>query len=563
MTDTPLFPRGLPQGAMIAPTATATWFDPTEIEASAGRGGDFSYRPGRIWLGRSMAGRIPVGWTDDKHMVTVAGSRAGKGVSAIIPALCDYPGSVICIDPKGENAFHTAARRGFGTSSIPGLHQDVYVLDPYEVSRVPREYLASFNPLEGLSPDSDEAIEEAGLIAEALVVSSDTRDAHFDDSARNFIEALILHVISWPCFFENRTLGQVQRLLREGDIEELDAHRAQVASGHSDDETLGNAIREWSAFEALLVAMESNDAFDGVISGAASGLKNLGDNERGSVLSTARRNLKFLDAPRMQTCLGHSGHALRLQDLKQEKHGVSVYLVLPARFMKTHFRWLRLILNLTVSRLERDTAAPASGHRVLAILDEFATLGHMPVLEAAVGYMAGFGLKLWAILQDLPQLQRHYPASWETFMGNAGLLQFFGNADQTTLDYISKRLGELEVIREVVNRNETTTETESELSDFEKAARTQEKGVVKNMFSGLRLSNESISRSVSKAASTQSTQNIQKSNLMTPDEIRMSFARKTELQIISLSDEKPIFLRRSEYHRDPYFRGKFVPRPPE
>jgi type IV secretion system protein VirD4 len=160
MTTDRSFPRGLPQHSKIAPTATASWHDPAALEGDAAQGGPFAYRQGRIWLGRSTAGRgVPVGWQDDKHMVTIAGSRSGKGVSAIIPALCDYPGSVICIDPKGENAFHTAARRGFGTSSIEGLHQDVYVLDPYGVSGVAHEYQATFDPLAGLTEDGDDALE--------------------------------------------------------------------------------------------------------------------------------------------------------------------------------------------------------------------------------------------------------------------------------------------------------------------------------------------------------------------------------------------------------------------
>ena len=84
-------------------------------------------------------------------------------------------------------------------------------------------------------------------------------------------------------------------------------------------------------------------------------------------------------------------------------------------------------------------------------LDEFAVLGHMQPIERAAGQIAGFGVKLWPVIQDLTQLQRDYEKAWETFMGNAGLLTFFGNTDLTTLEHISKRLGETEVIRTVTN----------------------------------------------------------------------------------------------------------------
>ena len=90
-------------------------------------------------------------------------------------------------------------------------------------------------------------------------------------------------------------------------------------------------------------------------------------------------------------------------------------------------------------------AEPASGHPVLFVLDEFAVLGHMETIEKAAGLMAGYGIKLWPILQDLTQLNHHYRESWETFLGNAGTLTFFGNTDLTSLEWLSKRMGQTEV----------------------------------------------------------------------------------------------------------------------
>jgi type IV secretion system protein VirD4 len=79
------------------------------------------------------------------------------------------------------------------------------------------------------------------------------------------------------------------------------------------------------------------------------------------------------------------------------------------------------------------------------MMEEFATLGHMEIMERAAAYFPGFGVKLWAVLQDTTQLQRYYQSSWETFLGNAGLVQCFANGDQSTLDYIARRLERLVV----------------------------------------------------------------------------------------------------------------------
>ena len=60
-------------------------------------------------------------------------------------------------------------------------------------------------------------------------------------------------------------------------------------------------------------------------------------------------------------------------------------------------------------------------------------LGHLESIERAAGYIAGFGVKLWVILQDINQLKSLYKDRWETFLGNAGTLTAFGNVDVTTL----------------------------------------------------------------------------------------------------------------------------------
>ena len=52
----------------------------------------------------AAAAGASIGWKDDRHVMTIAGSRAGKGVSLIIPNLLLYEGSALVIDPKGENA---------------------------------------------------------------------------------------------------------------------------------------------------------------------------------------------------------------------------------------------------------------------------------------------------------------------------------------------------------------------------------------------------------------------------------------------------------------------------
>jgi type IV secretion system protein VirD4 len=122
---------------------------------------------------------------------------------------------------------------------------------------------------------------------------------------------------------------------------------------------------------------------------------------------------------------------------------VTLYLCLPASRMASHGRWLRIMINLALQAFERAPKLRTEPPPTLFILEELCTtIGYSKQLEQAAGLMAGYGIKLWSVIQDLSQLQNVYEKGWETFVGNAGTLTFFGNSDVTTLEYISKKLGQ-------------------------------------------------------------------------------------------------------------------------
>ncbi len=166
-----------------------------------------------------------------------------------------------------------------------------------------------------------------------------------------------------------------------------------------------------------------------------------------SVLQVANRNTEFIDSPAMQRCLEASD--FQLSELKTRPGGLSVYLCLPQRYMSTHYRWLRMMIALTVTEMEKVRGQPATGYPVLMVLDEFAGLKRMEVIENAVAQIAGYGVKLFFVLQSLEQLKAVYKDNWETFLANSGLKVFFNLEDHFSRDYVSKLIGETEVIREV------------------------------------------------------------------------------------------------------------------
>jgi Type IV secretory system Conjugative DNA transfer len=147
------------------------------------------WSPGMVLLGRSKYDPSwLVGIHDDRHVCTIASSRAGKGRSVIVPNLLTWPGSVICIDPKGENAAITALKRGPGGPGLSGyLGQTVRILDPLGEIRDPalQAFRVKFNPIETLDPTAPDYVERVRTIADALVVPGDHKDSFFDNAARS------------------------------------------------------------------------------------------------------------------------------------------------------------------------------------------------------------------------------------------------------------------------------------------------------------------------------------------------------------------------------------------
>ncbi len=352
--------------------------------------------PMGIVLGR-MNGKL-LRCKTDKHLLTLAPNRAGKGVSAIIPNLLIWPGSMLVIDPKGENAAVTARRRR-------AIGQKVHVLDPWGITGLGG---GRFNPLLELAPDSADLAEDAALLADSLVMPGSKADDEFwNGEARSLIAGMVMHIVTTE-LPEDRHLGTLRAMLTLGD--------EQLAE--------------------LLEDMIDNHAAGGLVARTARRLMQKTDRERSGVISTAQAQTHFLDSPRMTHILGASSFALT--DLKAA--ATTLYLVLPADRLATHGRWLRLVVGLAIAALTRDRRAP--DHPVLFVLDEFAALGRLQTIETAIGLLAGYGVLLWPILQDLSQLQDLYPKRWRSFLANAGIVQAFGVNDMGTAEFLSKMLGQ-------------------------------------------------------------------------------------------------------------------------
>ena len=419
-----------------------------------------------LLIGRDRKTGRPLRYAGPAHLLTIAPTRTGKGVGTIIPNLLDYAGPVVCIDPKGENARITARHRGnFGP---------VHVLDPFGVTGLPG---AAFNPLDRIDPAGLDLADDCMTLADALVYDApgEAGEAHWNEEAKALIAGIILAIVtSEPP--ATRTLATLRDRL-----------------------TLAP-----QAFAAMLEAMQAQG---GLAARAANRHLGKSDREGAGVLSAAQRHTHFLDSPRMTAVLGHSDFTFA--DVKAQP--TSVYLVLPPDRLATYARWLRLMLAQGLTDLARAPASPTRS--VLFLLDEFAALGRLEPVERAMGLMAGYGIQLWPILQDVHQLRALYERRAGTFLSNAGVLQVFGVNDHDSARLVSDLLGQETVVFETMSRAIDAEET------------------------GISFGSQHVARP-----------------LLTPDEVR---TLREDLQLLFLAGQRPIVAAKLRYYADREFAGKF------
>lgn len=420
----------------------ARWMKVDEITASIALAYD-PRKPGKKVLVGALGSRL-IGIEDNRHLLTVAGSQSGKSVG-LTGNLLFYPGSVLATDPKGELAGITAKRRA-------AMGQRVYALDPFGIAPASiKPFRAAYNPMDVLTLTSPTMLEDAAQLAESIVIqSADAKEPHWDESAKNFIEGVIEHVASAERHAHRCSLVTVRELLKK-------ALWVEPQEGDGDEKKPKKKPRPALYLEMMenAAALESDPEtadIGSAVMGAALDFYGKGENEIAGVLSTVNRHTKFLDYTAFRNILRRSD--FRLDELKTAPEGMTIYLCFPGMRMELSKRWLRIFVNQMLNAMESEKTKPAVP--VLACLDEFPVLGYMKSLEIASGLLASCGVKLWAILQDWSQGKALYGERWETFAGNAGVIQFFANNDLTTTEYISRRLGKTTV--EVERAGDVTQE---------------------------------------------------------------------------------------------------------
>ncbi len=378
-----------------------------------------------------------LGYGGEGHLITVAPTGSGKGISAIIPNLLKYPGPIVVTDPKGENyAVTSRARRALGHA--------VYKLDPFHIVDDRSDCL---NPLDVFGLPYSERETDAQMLAELLSVGNvgEGFDPFWHNSAYGLLSGMVAFVASLnddpvkAVVFKNSATDPANP--SDPSTEKSNGRLSFLTQN-----PIGNAC----TFSNLIKTLHSDD----VVYNLAVVLDDVGkfipplayreiasflqkaDKERSGVLSTVNSYLKAFNTERVLGTLDES--SFLLQDVMSGQP-ISVYLIIPPDKLKSHKALLRLWIGVIMKAITSRKVMPRS--RTLFVIDECAQLGNFPFLESAITLCRGYGLQTWTFWQDLSQLKQLYKIGWPSIINNCGILQCFGANNFQVARELAKLIG--------------------------------------------------------------------------------------------------------------------------
>lgn len=330
-------------------------------------------------------GEEPILYEEDRHLLTIAPTGAGKGRGVIIPNLLRFQGSAIVIDPKGETWHVTRRRR-------EEMGQAVCLLDPFGATSAKETH--SLNPFDLF--DRPGALLDADSEMLASLLAGDLgfhKEPFWDNWGRSLMAGVIAAVAQSGGGLgpRHRHFGRVRELLMTED-----------------------------AIYNLGLLIEGEDV-NRLSRQNISSFLPITEQTRSGILSTAQSYLKVVNSDAALASLEDS--KISLSDLRDGKP-MTIYIVVPPDKLESHSALLRLwvgVLLLTVMGRKRRPS-----RSTLFLLDEAAQLGEFAPLRQAMTLLRGYGLQVWPFFQDLSQMQRLYPKDWRTIFNNAGVFQVFG-----------------------------------------------------------------------------------------------------------------------------------------
>lgn len=345
------------------------------------------------------------------HVLLIAESGTGKGVSLIIPNLFLWSGSVICTDMKKENFDTTSGYRA-------ARGQSVFLFDPFSANT------HRINPLAYL--DDNNPIDHFQRIAYAIWQDKDKSEKIWSASARNLFVGLSLLIY----------LEKGKNALTFANILSLQSA--------IDYKTLDERLKQVKGRQSLI------DACWQLLSQHA----NTPDKTRGGFEAEFRAALDIFVNPLV--AYATSGNDVPLDRLRKDP--ITLYLnVVPANISRVSFL-MRLIMD-TVNLLhtqEEFKANPEHKYPLLLLNDEQHNFfGSMELIMKAASFYRSYGIRLFSVYQSSAQIKIDYGNDGaQAYIDNHSIRLFYAPSDHKKAKAFAEEIGETTIFTKSVSKGQ-------------------------------------------------------------------------------------------------------------
>jgi type IV secretion system protein VirD4 len=377
------------------------------------------------------------------HVFGYAPTRAGKGVSTIIPTLTTWRHSALIHDFKGELWEQTAgARKKMGQVCLKFNPAD-------------KEGCVKYNPLEEVRIGTDHEVADVQDIVQMLIdpEGKGFGDDHWKETAAPLFTGAIFHILYAETVKTLR--GLIGFLSDPGATIDQIIERMMTAQ-HDPDGSMG-----WLTFRG-----EPTRTHPIVAESMREVLKKA-EKERASVVSEIGKRLSIYRDPLVAAATERSD--FKVKDLMNHEKPVSLYLSIPYGSRHRMKPVIRVILNQIIRGLTAElhfkNGRAVSPHKrpLLLMLDEFPVLGHFEVFSDALAVMAGFGIRACIMAQDLTQIHNVYGRA-ESITSNCDSRVAFTPNKLETSEELSRMIGDTTIRTghtTASTHNVSTSESES------------------------------------------------------------------------------------------------------
>lgn len=328
-------------------------------------------------------------------IILAAPPRSGKGVGVVIPNLLTWTDSLICLDIKLENWTLTA---GYRTQ-----FSETFLFNPFSSDGI----TARWNPLCYVSDNPSLRIDDLQRIAAMLCAEVPGSDPFWVKSARSLFVGIALYMFerrdyerAWNAASGHTnplpevpvTIGEILRQAMASDEEGFGKHWRRIIEG-------------WQAIGHPLSPTCVSLIMDVV---------DLAPQTASSVRKTFTSQLDLWLNPLLDYAT--SGNDFDLRDLRKKK--ISIYVGVKPR----DFERLQAVMNLFFQQAigeqttELPEQNPALTHQVLLMLDEFTSVGKVPILLNAIAFIPGYNVRTLMVIQTPSQLEEVYGRSGAQIM---------------------------------------------------------------------------------------------------------------------------------------------------